>query len=511
MDLLLGIDIGTTGVKAIVVDVEGNQIASAYVENACIFPRPGLVEVDMWQCWWKNPIIAIKETLSKHIDPQNIKAIGVCGLYPAFGPTDENGMPLANAILYSDSRSFNEVYEVNEKEGLQLSNEELTPKLIWFLRHEKEKSAKMAMFFDAMHYFVYKITGAYIQDTQTTGLWGAIYESPTASWRKDVCAKYDIPLSILPAVFPPATIVGKVHAAAAQETGLAVNTPVITGMPDLSASLIAAGTVHKNETCVYYGTAGLMPVMKDDLLNGVLKPYPISEKGTTPQDGYIYDYPAYCLSTGAAVRWFRNQFGQAELTKELDGFPLSAYDQLNELAAKVPIGSDGLILLPYFEDQRSPWFDPFAKGVYFGISNAHTRAHLYRAIFEAFGYMIRHGLEQFYPKGHPIERVVATGGGAKSVLWRQIVSDITGLKQEYVPEAEGAVGVAYVAGIGIGIFDNFDQLKEKWVTVQAKTEPDPKNEFIYDRLFDLYRDLHIALKPIFKQHHEVLEQIFEDI
>jgi len=135
MNYLLGIDIGTTGVKGVVVDVNGNQIASSYIENSCIFPRPGHVEVDIWQNWWENPAQVIRDLLREDIDPKNIKAIGVCGLYPAFGPTDEKGTPIANAIIYSDNRSFKEVYEVNEKEGLQLSNEELTPKLIWFLRH----------------------------------------------------------------------------------------------------------------------------------------------------------------------------------------------------------------------------------------------------------------------------------------------------------------------------------------------------------------------------------------
>jgi len=507
MDYLLGIDIGTTGVKGILIDSKGTQIASHYVENDCIYPSPGWVEVDMWKNWWLNPATVIQHILDEsNIDPKSIKAVGVSGLYPAFGPTDKDGNPISHAIIYSDNRSFKEVYEVNQNEGLQLSNEELTPKLIWFLRHEKEKASKMAMFFDATHYFVYKMTDAYVQDTQTTGLWGAIYESPSASWREDVCAKYDIPLSILPEVFPPATVVGKVHSDASQATGLSAGTPVIAGIPDLTASLIAAGTVHEYETCVYYGTAGLMPVMKDNLLNGVLHPYPISEKGITPQDGYIYDYPAYCLSSGAAVRWFRNQFGQAELARELEGGATSAYDQLNKLASDVPIGSDGLILLPYFEGQRSPWFDPFAKGVYFGLSNVHTSAHLYRAIFEAFGYTIRHGLEEFYPEGHPIQRVVATGGGAKSPLWRQIVSDITGLTQEYVPEAEGAIGAAYVAGIAVGLYEDFSLLQKDWVEVKAKTTPNPENQKIYDQLFNIYRDLHHAIKPIFKKHHEVIEQ-----
>jgi xylulokinase len=506
-DYLLGIDIGTTGVKCILIDENGKQIKSVYVEHDCILPGPGLVEMDMWQNWWLNPAAGVRKLLDDQtIDARRIRAIGVSGLYPALGPTDADGNPIANAILYSDNRSFKEVYEVNEKQGLQLSCEELTPRLIWFLRNQPELSRKMAMFFDAPHYLVYKLTGAYVQDTQITGLWGAIYESPTASWREDVCAKFGIPVNILPKVYPPATIVGTVTKAAAELTGLAEGTPVVTGMADLSASLIAAGVVHEYETVAYYGTAGLMPVMKDSMLNGMLKPYPISEKGVTAQDGYIYDYPAYCLSVGEAVRWFRNQFGQAELAREVEAGGMSAYDQLNELAAGVPIGSDGLILLPYFEGQRSPWFDPHAKGVFFGVATSHTRAHFYRAILESFGYVIRHGLEEFYPQGHPLKRVVASGGGARSKLWRQIVSDITGLHQEYVPDAEGAVGCAYVAGIALGWYKDFEPLRKDWVVVEDVTEPNPNAQAAYEKYYRLFNEMHDYLKPIFQANHKILVQ-----
>jgi sugar (pentulose or hexulose) kinase len=506
-DLLLGIDIGTQGVKCIAINPKGMVVASHYIENICIFPGLDRVEADMRQNWWLNPIQAIREVLKNpNVKSEAIKGIGICGLYPAFGPTDDKGNPLAHAILYSDNRSYKEVYEVNQKQKLQLSSEELTPKLIWFLRHEPELAKQMAMFFDSMHYLVYKLTGAYIQDTQTTGLWGAIYESPTASWREDVCEKFGIPINVLPKVYPPATIIGGVHASAAEDIGLKVGTPVIAGLPDLSASLISVGTVYEDESCAYYGSAGLVPVLKDNLLNGVLKPYPISEKGLTAQDGYIYDYPAYCLSVGDAVRWFRDQFGQSELIKEeSDPSGKSAYWHLDQHAKLVSAGSNGLMLLPYFQGQRSPCFDPYASGVYFGTTEAQTRNHFYRAILESFGYMLRHGLEDFYPNGQPIKRLVATGGGAKSPLWRQIVSDITGLSQEYVPKAEGAIGAAYVAGIALGWYTDFEPLRKEWVVVEDVTQPNPKSKEIYDQYFLVFRELHKALKPIFRLHHQTVE------
>ena len=502
-DLLLGIDVGTQGVKGVLIQPDGKVVASHYVEHGSIYPYSDWVEQDVYKNWWFNPVKVIQELLrTEGVRAEAIKAIGISGLYPAMGPTDGEGRPLAGAIMYSDNRAVAEVEEVNRELGLQLTSEELTPKLIWFLRNRPELAANMEMFFDAAHYLVYKLTGEYVVDTMTTGLWGAIYESPTASWREEVCEKFGIPMKILPKAHPPATIVGQVHAWAAENTGLAEGTPVLTGMPDLTASLISAGTVHQYETCAYYGTAGLVPVMKDDLLNGVWKPYPISERGLTPQDGYIYDYPSYCLSTGDAVRWFRDQFGQMELARELNKTSGSAYSQLDELARVVPPGSDGLILLPYFQGQRSPVFNPWAVGVYFGLKQFHTRGHLFRAILESFAFTIRHGFESFYPNGHPVKRLVATGGGARSPLWRQIVSDITGIRQEYVPEADGPVGAAYVAGLSIGWYQDFEVLRNEWVKVTAVNEPNPETQSIYEKYYEVYKDLHTALTPVIAKHHE---------
>jgi xylulokinase len=502
-DLLLGIDIGTQGVKGALVTAEGVVVAVHQIEHDSQYPKPDWCEQDMYQNWWLNPVAVISRLLAaESVSAGQIKAVSVSGLYPALGPTDANGDPIAPAILYSDNRSTAEVHEVNQALGLKLTNEELTPKLIWFLRHEPELASRMAMFFDAPHYFVYKLCGEYVTDTITTGLYGAIYQSPDASWREAVCELFGIPLGILPRVFPPAEIVGTVHRMAAYATGLVTGTPVLTGMPDLVASLISAGAVQKHESAAYYGTAGLVPVMKDDLLNGAFKPYPIEERGLTPQDGYIFDYPSYCLTVGDAVRWFRDEFAPLELAnqnKEHQGqlSGPSAYAQLDELAAQVPPGSSGIVLLPYLLGQRSPEFNPYASGVFFGIKKAHTRAHLFRAVLESFGFSIRHGLESFYPHGHPLTRLVATGGGARSSLWRQIVSDITGLPQEHVPDSDGPVGCAYMAGLALGWFDDFQVLKQSWVKVDGVTLPNPEAQMQYNEPFSIYVDLHAALKPVF--------------
>jgi xylulokinase len=502
-ELLLGIDVGTQGVKAALVRLSGKIAATAYVEHESIYPQPDWVEQDMVQNWWLDPVHVIRQVLqSEPFEPEQIRAIGISGLYPALGPTDGEGNPLCGAILYSDNRAVAEVEEVNRVRNLRLSSEELTPKLIWFLRNRSELAAKMRMFFDAAHYLIYKLTGAYVTDTITTGLYGAIYESPAACWRPEVCEMFGIPLDILPEVHPPASIVGTIHQQAAELSGLAVGTPVIAGMPDLYASMISAGVVHTYESVAYYGTGGVLPVMKDNALNAARKPFPVAERGGKVQEGYLYDYPAYCLSVGDAVHWFRENFAPLEVQAEKEG-GISAYAQLDRLAAQVSPGSDGLLLLPYMQGQRSPDFNPFATGVFFGLKNTHRREHFFRSVLESWGYTIRHGLESFYPSGHPIKRLVATGGGARSSLWRQIVSDITGIAQEYVIEADGPLGAAYLAGLAVGAFQDFSILRKDWIKVSGVTLPIPENQEIYNHYFPLYLELNEALKPPFEHHYAV--------
>jgi xylulokinase len=489
-DLLLGLDIGTQGAKGVLVDRRGEVHAQAQVEHDCLYPQPGWVEHDMQANWWEHPAAVLRNLLGQAgIQASRVAAVNVSGLYPAMGPTDGEGSPIAGAILYSDNRALAEVKQVNAALGLNLTSEELTPKLMWFLRHQPELARRMRMFFDAAHYAVYRLTGAYVSDTITLGLWGAIYSAPRAAWRAETCARFGIPVDILPAIHPPATIVGRVHRPAAHATGLREGTPVLTGMPDLVASVISAGATAREEAAAYYGTAGVVPVLLDDLLRAMYHPFP-------EEDGYLFYYAAYSLAVGDAVKWFRDVFGQPEVEAARQG-PPGAYARLDALAADTPPGADGLLLLPYFQGQRSPEFDPQASGVFFGMTPTHTRGHYFRAVLESWGYSIRDGLETSYPQGSPIRRLVATGGGARSPLWRQVVSDITGLPQSYVPEADGPLGAAYVAGLALGWFNDFEPLRRTWVRSEGTTEPNAVNRAAYDHRYPVYRRLHRDLRQAF--------------
>jgi xylulokinase len=495
-DLLLGIDIGTQGVKGILVTPRGQVLAEQLLEQSCVYPHPGWAEHDMLQNWQRNPQAVIRRLLqTEGVRPEQVKGVFVDGLHPNFGPTDAKGRPLRNAILYSDNRAVEELEQINRDFGLKLTSEELTPKLVWFLRREPELAARLAMIFDAAHYFIYCLTGAYVTDTISVGGWGAIYHSPSASWKPDACDHLGIPLDGLPRVHPPLDIVGEVTRQAAEETGLKAGTPVMAGTNDVTASTISTGAVHTSEAAVYYGTAGLLPVMKMDMEHAVRLPYPVEERGERPQDGYLFDYPAYCLTTGDGVRWFRDEFGRMEhLAEQAEGGP-SAYARFDRLAEATPPGAEGLLFLPYLLGQRSPEFNPHASGAFFGIRRQHTRGHFFRAILESWGLTIRYGLETYYPQGHPLQRLIATGGGAKSRLWRQIVCDISGLPQEYVPNAEGALADAYLAGMALGWFKDFSTFQQEWIQVSEVIQPDPATHRFYSsEVYPQYVKLHRLIR-----------------
>jgi|GEM_PF-698423 len=520
-DLLLGLDIGTQGVKGVLVNREGDVIASATRSNRSIIPRTDWCEQDVLTNWWVNPVKVIELLLSApKVHASRVAAVSISGIYPVLGPADSRGMPLRPAILYSDNRALNEVFELNEKLGLDLTSESLTPKLLWFIRNEPELFNRMDMFFDSAHYAVYRLTGEYVIDTITPGLFGAIYSSPNTNWREDICEEFGIPVGKLPSVHPPAAIVGEVHAEASEETGLDRGTPVLTGLPDLVASSLSVGVVNTDESIIYYGTAGVMPVMKSPMIENMRIPFPEEERlGKRPAErenqitgdsgisGFIYDYPAYCLSVGEGVRWFCDNFGSIEKEAAAREGGATAYTRLDRGAQNISPGSNGLFLLPHLQGQRSPSFNPWATGVFFGVSASHTRFHFFRAVLESYGYEIRRGLEAFYSQMPRLTRVVATGGGARSGLWRQIVSSITGLTQEYIPESNGSLGAAYLAGLALGWFENFDDLRDNWISVSAVTEPDPEYLPLYDQLFPVYKALSNNVKSIYRGHYDVVRGI----
>lgn len=507
-DLLLGIDIGSQSVKGAIVDRAGQLVAAHSLEH------------DLSQQWWWNPVAVVRALLGEiKLGGQRISHVGVSGLYPALGPADGDGEPVHGAILYSDNRALEQVERVNSRFGLRLTSEELTPKLIWFLEQRPELARQAEMYFDAAHYFIFKLTGSYVTDSLTAAYYGALFDPDRFGWRGQTSEQLGIPMEILPQVLPPLGTAGTVTREAARVTGLTAGTPVTAGLPDIIASCVSVGAVEAGEAIVYYGTAGLLSILKKDLLPE------LSAEGTaydaidpstrnvrsTPDPARegrdadpLFAGPVYCLATGLAVRWFRDQFSP-RASGSAGGKEAGEFAQLDERAAAAPPGSGGLLFLPHLQGARSPAFNPDACGVYFGLAEHHDHGHLFRAILESFGYEIRRGLQEHDLANWRPTRLVAAGGGAVSSLWRQIVSDISGLEQAYVPDVGAAFGAAYVAGLAGGWFENFSSLRQSCLERQVITRPTASNAASYEHFFPLYQELNTVLEGSFRLRARILD------
>ena len=292
----------------------------------------------------------------------------------------------------------------------------------------------------------------------TAIFFGPLFNFQRMKWENKICDKIGIPLSILPNIYYPAELVGEVTSEASEETGLEAGTPVIAGAPDAFAEATGAGAIKEGEVFLTYGTT--MTII-------VCLKYPKTHINLWSNIHYvpnIYTLLGGMATSGALTRWFKNNFVQTEVQSE-KRTGIDTYHFLSDEAARVSIGSEGLIVLPYFSGERTPIDDELARGVIIGLTLFHTKRHLYRALLEGTAYGVEHHLDIMRKMGIIPQKIIAAGGGVENQTWTQIVSDVTGLKQVCVREKgfSAPYGDAYMAGYGSGVFKDFTVLREKWV------------------------------------------------
>jgi len=468
MNYLLGVDIGTTEVKGTLAFIDKSVVWNYTIEHSVLMPKQDWAEQNPEVDWWGDFIKVVRGLLNKSkVNPANIIAIGISGSYPDFCPVSKDGEPLRNAILYSDNRCIEEVKYLRDSFDLDLTPEEILPKLLWFKKHEPDKFQKTRMVLSSHNYVTYKLTNTYLIDyLSATSLYGLDDEL--------LRRKIGISKDVFPPAYNPANIAGTVTEGAAKETGLKKGTPVIVGTADSFAGMIGIGAIDKNDCMINYGTAGFVVILNralEDLMKGKFKK---SEE--------IFSLPTYILTVGELLKWFRGNFYRNEKSKSKGNI----YKLLDRRAEEVSPGSNGLIVIPYFRGKRVPVFNPTAIGIAYGLSIYHSKTHLYRAILESWGYAIRQGLEKTL-KNRTINRVIATGGGAKSKIWRQIVSDIINKPQEYI-ESDTSLADAFLAGYGIGKFKKLSEIKN-WINVSDITHPNINNSLLYDKYYKTYLDV----------------------
>ncbi|WP_165874905.1 FGGY-family carbohydrate kinase [Natrarchaeobius oligotrophus] len=495
-EYLLGIDVGTSGSSGVIVDSEVNTVVSASTEHDVLVPKPGWVEHDADEMWWDDVVELATELLDRSgVPPEKIAGIGISALHAAMLPVDRRGEPLRPAILYGvDTRTSEEIEILNDRIGAEriydvcgnkLTFQSVGPKILWYKRNEPELFERTDKILDATGYVVSRLTGNYTMDNAIAGYFHPLYDPTALDWDDEMIDAVGIPHDLLPETQWSTEIAGHVTESAASATGLAEGTPVVVGTGDAIASLVSVGAVDDGDSIFMYGTTGVIfTTLENERRPEGLWSFPHCLEGKYTAAGGM-------ATSGAILKWFRDEFAFEEQQRANGA---TAYELLDDRAAEIDPGSDGLVLLPYFSGERTPITDDSARGTITGLTLSHTKEHVYRATLEGVGYGFRHHLEAMRDEGVPVDRVRAIGGGARSELWRDIVSDITGVTQEYVADPLGSpLGGAYLAGLGTDVFDDLEPLRES-ITVNERTEPDPESTALYDEYYDVYRDLYPQLK-----------------
>jgi xylulokinase len=496
--LILGLDIGTQAVKANLVTPTGEVLARVDIERGPSHPAPGWVEMDIERDWWGTSVQAVRQILTRSgIQAAEVFAIGVSGLVPCLGLLDEAGRSLRPAILYSDNRALEELDWVNQRGGLELSAEAVVPKLVWIQRHQSEIFARATVLLSAHNYVVYRLTGNCTMDYDTAGIMGGIFDAQNKTWKTGLMEKLGLPAHILPQLSPATGIVGRITSEAARAIGLPEGIPVIAGSGDTFPTIVGCGAVDPGDAMIAFGTTGLLTITNRPLVESAQGPHFESNS----QQGSV-TWGSNVLSAGRLVRWFSDQFGQAErsIASRLGD---NEFTLLEMQAEKIPAGAQGLIVLPHWLGRRTPQPNATLRGSTLGWTPAHSPAHFYRAILEAFAYNVKQGFDVYRSQ---IQRVVVTSGGARCRLWRQIMADVLDSPLEYHSGSCGALGIAFLTAYATHSVDNFSDIKTRWLAQPEITYPDPQNVAVYRQLFEVYCHFDEALAEPYAHLAQVIRE-----
>ncbi|GHJ33290.1 sugar kinase [Streptomyces hygroscopicus subsp. sporocinereus] len=479
--LFVGVDIGTGSSKGVAVRADGRVLARAIRPHRTATPRPGWFEHDAEAVWWADFTGIVRDLLTADgVDARAVAGVGVSGIGPCLLPADTSGRPLRPAILYGvDTRATAEIAELTAELGAEeilarggspLTSQAVGPKLRWLARHEPEVWRRTRRFFMASSWLVHRLTGEYRLDHHSASQCDPLYDLDARRWN-GAWAQRVAPGLDLPALAWPGEVVGTVHPAAAEATGLPEGTPVTAGTIDAWAEAASVDALAPGDTMVMYGSTMFLTVMGERPMR-----HPALWGTTGVRPG------SYCLAAGMAT--------SGSLTDWLRDLTGSDFATLLAEAEQVPPGARGLLMLPYFAGERTPLFDPRARGTVIGLTLRHGRAELYRAALEATAFGVRHNLEAFADAGARIDRLVAVGGGARG-LWTAVVSAAIGLPQRIPAETVGACfGDTVLVARALGAE------AEGWNPVVAAVAPDEEWRAVYDARYPLYRELYEATRHI---------------
>lgn len=486
---LLGLDIGTGGTRAVVIDELGRVVASAAADHpAFSSPEIGWAEQDPTD-WWVASRSAIASVLTL-VPATEIGAVGLSGQMHGAVVLDEHDRPIRPAIMWCDQRTADQCREITETIGAAriielVANPAVTgftlPKLLWLREHEPELWSKVRSVLLPKDYIRLMLSGEKAGDvTDSSGT--LLFDVANRRWSREMLSSLGIDPGILPRVFESTEVTGTVSASGAEATGLAVGTPIVGGAGDNAAGAVGLGIVRPGMLSVTIGTSGVVFVVTDAPQKdprGRIHTLCHAIPGRWHNTGVTQ-------AAGLSLKWYRDNFGHGR-----------SFDDLVAAAEAAPSGSDGLIWLPYLMGERTPHLDPNARAALVGLTASHTEGHVVRSLLEGVAFSLRDSIEIFTELGANIGNIRLGGGGAKSPLWRRIQADVYGRTVETIAADEGAAfGAAILAGVGAGVWSTVDEACDAAISVADRIEPDPGDRVDLERNYEAYRTLYAALRPV---------------
>ncbi|MDO8682661.1 MAG: xylulokinase [Armatimonadota bacterium] len=501
MSHLLGIDVGTSGTKALLITTDGRVVASSTRTYPLYTPYPLWAEQDP-EDWWQATIGAIQDVISSSgIDPKSIRGMGLSGQMHGAVFLDENHRVLRPSILWCDQRTAAECEWITNTVGLEkvvelTCNPVLTGftagKIIWLRNNEPEVYAKVRKVLLPKDYIRFRLTGEFateVSDASGTSL----FDVRNRKWADEILDAIGIPRDWMPRSYESPEVSGRITEEAAGLTGLKAGMHVVGGGGDQAAGAVGNGIVESGIISSTVGTSGVVFAFADEpVIDPQLRVHTFCH--AVPDKWHVM---GVMLSAGGSLRWYRDTFAECEslVSKSIGG---EVYDILSQQADQVAPGCEGLIFLPYLTGERTPYPDPNARGAFFGITLRHDKPHFVRAVLEGVAYGLRDSFSILDEMKVPIRQVRASGGGARSAVWRQIQADVTGREHVMINVDEGpAFGVALLAGVGTDIYGSVEEACRATIKVVLTTNPDKAANTIYSKYYGVYRNLYQSLKGDF--------------
>lgn len=487
----LGIDVGTGGSRAVLIDADGRITASATVEHVMFAsPNVGWAEQDA-EDWWRASAAAVRAILAENeISAEQIKSVGFSGQMHGAVLLDARDNVLRPSIIWCDQRTSEQCETITTKIGAEklielVSNPALTnftlPKMLWVRENEPEIWAQVKTVLLPKDYVRFRLTADKASDvSDSSGT--LLFDVANRRWSTKMFDALELDRSLMPQVYESIEITGSISAAGAEATGLIEGTPVVAGAGDNAAGAVGMGIVSTGTVSATIGTSGVVFAVTDEPsidLKGRIHTF----CHAIPNRWHV---TGVTQGAGLSLRWFRENFAAAD-----------SYEKLTEEAANAPAGADGLFWTPYLMGERTPHIDPHARAALIGLTVSHTKAHIVRAVLEGVAFSLRDCLEIFKELNVPVEIIRLGGGGARSALWRQIQADIYGRKVEIVEAEEGATfGAALLAGVGVGAWQTVEEACQKVIRVAHRIEPDLPTTELMNRQYQIYQAIYPATKKL---------------